>query len=370
MKTIFIVDDVDVNLATAAKVLSKQYRAFTLPSASHMFKLLKNVTPDLILLDIAMPEMNGFEAIQLLKGDARYSEIPVIFLTSWNDAATEAHGFELGALDFISKPFSEPVLLNRIRTHLEIEELIHERTTMLLQRTETLQKLQNGMVSILANMVENRDKYTGRHIERTTKYMKILLNAMLERGVYSDEISHWSLEEVVSSARLHDIGKLIVEDEADPYNLESVISSTRLHDIGKIIISDLILNKPGKLTPEEYELMKAHAIEGEKIIDSIIVESSNEAFLQNAKLFAGCHHERWDGTGYPRGLKGTDIPLQGRIMAVVDVYDALVSARSYKSAFAHKKAVEIIKESSGSHFDPKIVDVFLEVSDLFLKVNS
>jgi putative two-component system response regulator len=239
---------------------------------------------------------------------------------------------------------------------------------MLLQRTETLQKLQNGMVSILANMVENRDKYTGRHIERTTKYMRILLNAMLERGVYSDEISHWSLEEVVSSARLHDIGKLIVEDEADPYNLESVISSTRLHDIGKIIISDLILNKPGKLTPEEYELMKAHAIEGEKIIDSIISESSNEAFLQNAKLFAGCHHERWDGTGYPHGLKGTDIPLQGRIMAVVDVYDALVSARSYKSAFTHEKAVEIIKESSGSHFDPKIVDVFLEVSDLFREV--
>jgi len=365
LKTVFIVDDNDVNLSTAAKALSKQYRAFTLPSASDMFELLNNIVPDLILLDISMPEMNGFEAMRLLKGSERYSDIPVVFLTSRNDAATEARGFEIGAVDFISKPFSEPVLLNRIKNHLEIEGLIRERTAMLQQRTDKLQRLQNSMVSILANMVENRDKYTGRHIERTTKYMKILLNAMLERGVYSDEITQWNLEEVVSSAHLYDIGEIFIANEADPYNLETVISSARLHDIGKITISDLILNKPSKLTAEEYELMKSHAIEGEKIINSIITESGNETFLQNAKLFAGCHHERWDGTGYPRGLKGKDIPLQGRIMAVVDVYDALISDRSYKSGFTHEKAVEIIKESSGSHFDPKIVDVFLEVSDLF-----
>ncbi|MDR1837448.1 MAG: response regulator [Treponema sp.] len=365
MKTIFIVDDNDVNLSTAEKALSKQYRAFTLPSASDMFELLKDIVPDLILLDILMPQMDGFEAMRLLKDDGRYHEIPVMFLTSRRDAATEARGFEMGAVDFISKPFSEPVLLNRIRTHLEIEGLIRERTAMLQQRTDKLQRLQNSMVSILANMVENRDKYTGRHIERTTKYMKILLYAMLERGVYPDEIAHWNFEEVVSSVRLYNIGEILIANEADPYNLETVISSARLHDIGKITISDLILNKPGKLTEEEYELMKSHASEGEKIIDSIITESGNETFLQNAKLFAGCHHEKWDGTGYPRGLKGTDIPLQGRIMAVVDVYDALISDRSYKSGFTHEKAVEIIKESSGSHFDPKIVDVFLDVSDLF-----
>jgi len=333
------VDDNDVNLSTAAKTLSKQYRVFTLPSASDMFELLNNIVPDLILLDILMPEMDGFEAMRLLKNDVRYSDIPVLFLTSRNDAATEAHGFEIGALDFISKPFSEPVLLNRIKTHLEIEELIRERTAMLLQRTEKLQRLQNSMVSILANMVENRDKYTGRHIERTTKYIKILLTAMLERGVYSDEINHWGFEEVVSPARLH--------------------------DIGKITITDLILNKPGKLTEDEYELMKTHTTEGEKIIDNIIAESGDEAFLQNAKLFAGFHHERWDGTGYPRGLTGVDIPLQGRIMAIADVYDALISDRPYKRAFTHEKAVEIIRESRGSHFDPEIVDVFLTVSDSF-----
>ena len=363
MKTIFIVDDNDVNLSTAAKALSNHYRAFTLPSASDMFELLNSIVPDLILLDILMPEMDGFEAMRLLKSDKRYQDIPVMFLTSRNDAATEAHGFEIGALDFISKPFSVPVLLNRIKTHLEIEALIRGRTDMLLQRTEKLQKLQNSMVSILANMVENRDKYTGKHVERTTKYIKILLNAMYERGIYSDEMDHWDFEEVVSSARLHDIGETLIAK--DPVYLESIISSARLHDIGKITITDLILNKPGKLTEEEYELMKTHAAEGEKIIDSIIAESGNEAFLKNAKLFAGYHHERWDGTGYPHGLKGTDIPLQGRIMAVVDVYDALISDRPYKNAFTHEKAVEIIKESRGSHFDPEIVDVFLEVSDLF-----
>ena len=365
MKTIFIVDDNDVNLLTAEKALSKQYRVFTLPSAADMFELLNNIAPDLILLDISMPQMNGFEAMRLLKGYAQYSEIPVIFLSGRDDTATEAHVFEIGALDFISKPFSEAVLLSRIKTHLEIEELIHERTDMLQQRTGKLLRLQNSMVSILANMVESRDKYTGRHIERTTKYIKILLIAMIERGVYSDEIIQWGVDELVSSSRLHDIGEIFAADKEDPIDLEIVISSARLHDIGKITISDLILNKPAKLTTEEYELMKAHAIEGEKIIDSIIVESGNEVFLQNAKLFAGCHHEKWDGSGYPRGLKGIDIPLQGRIMAVVDVYDALISDRSYKSAFSHEKAVEIIKESSGSHFDPKIVDVFLEVSDSF-----
>jgi len=373
LKTIFIVDDNDVNLSTAAKALSKQYRAFTLPSASDMFELLKDIVPDLILLDIMMPEMDGFETMRLLKSNARYSDIPVIFLSGRNDAATEARGFEMGALDFISKPFSEPVLLNRIKTHLEIEELIRERTAMLLQRTEKLQRLQNSIVSILANMVENRDKYTGGHIERTTKYIKILLDAMLERGVYSDEISRWHVEDLVSSAHLHDIGEIFIANKASTqqkyphFDLDIISSSARLHDIGKITITDLILNKPGNLTTEEYELMKTHASEGEKIIDSIIVESGNEAFLKNAKLFAGYHHEQWDGTGYPHGLKGTDIPLQGRIMAIADVYDALISQRSYKIAFSHEKAVEIIKGSGGSQFDPKIVDVFLTVSDLLME---
>jgi len=327
LKTIFVVDDNNINLLAADDALSKHYKVFTLPSSASMFELIEDVRPDLILLDILMPEMDGFETLKILKTNGRFLDIPVIFLTSRNDAGTESQGFEMGAVDFISKPFSKPVLLNRIKTHLDIENVIHERT-------DSLKRLKNGIVTVLSNMVERRDKMTGSHIERTTKYIKILLGKMIEKGVYYDELRQW--------------------------NMETVISSVRLHDIGKIAISDLLLNKQGSLTEEEFELMKTHAIEGENIIEEIIVESGDGYFLQHAKLFAGYHHERWSGTGYPHGFKGTDIPLQGRVMAVVDVYDALVSDRPYKKAFTHEKAMEIIKEGNGSHFDPKIVEVFLE----------
>ncbi|MCL2805831.1 MAG: response regulator [Treponema sp.] len=342
MKTIFAVDDNHVNLLTAENALSEHYNVFTLSSASLMFELLDNVTPDLILLDILMPDIGGFDALKQLKADKRYADIPVIFLTSKSDVGTEAQGFEMGVADFISKPFSKPVLLNRIKTLLDIEDVIKERTKMLQFRTERLQRLQNSMASVLANMVENRDKLTGRHIERTTKYIKILLNAMLEHKIYFDEICEW--------------------------NLELIASSSRLHDIGKIVITDLLLNKSGRLTADEFEAMKSHASEGEKIIDSIIVDSGDGYFLQNAKLFAGSHHERWDGSGYPRGLKGEDIPLQGRIMAIADVYDALVSERSYKKAFSHGEAVKIIKDNSGSHFDPELIKIFMICEKDFSKV--
>jgi putative two-component system response regulator len=336
MKKIFVVDDNNVNLLTAKEALSKYYDVFTMPSAAVMFGLLNKVSPDLILPDIMMPEIDGFEALTKLKADERYASIPVIFLTGKNDTSAEVLGFELGVVDFISKPFSKPVLLNRIKTHLAIEEIIRERTGKLL-------RLQNSMVSVLAKMVDNRDRLTGGHNDRTAEYIKILLHAMQKHEKYAHEIKNW--------------------------DLEVVISSVRLHDIGKIIISDVILNKPDSLTAEEYKAMKNHAVEGERIIDSIIAESGDEFFLQNAKLFAGTHHEKWDGTGYPRGLKGTEIPLQGRIMAIADVYDALVNIRSYKKAIAHEEAVEVIRNGGGTHFDPQIVDVFLEVSGLFAAVS-
>jgi len=350
MKTIFVVDDNTINLMTADKTLSDFYNVVTFASASTMFDFLKNTIPDLILLDIMMPDIDGFETLRRLRADTYYAGIPVIFLTSKNDAATEALGFEMGVIDFISKPFSGPVLLNRIKTHLQIEEIISERTAMiskqtdmLKQRTEQLLRLQNSMTTVLAGMVENRDKLTGEHITRTTGYIKILIDAMVERKIYIDEMKDWDFEVVISSARMH--------------------------DLGKIAVTDLILNKPEKLTEDEFQIIKTHASEGEKIIGDIIKESGDEAFLHNARLFAGYHHERWDGKGYPRGLKGNDIPLQGRIMAIADVYDALVSERSYKKAFAHEKAVEIILNSKGTQFDPQIVDVFYEVNSLFKKVS-
>jgi putative two-component system response regulator len=330
-KTIFIVDDVDTNLTMAVEALKDQYRVFTMLSAAKMFALLEKVSPDLILLDIEMPDMDGFEALGRLKSHKVYAGIPVIFLTGMANVDTEVSGFELGVVDFIIKPFSAPILQNRLKSHIGISELIKERTAQ-------LERIKDCTISVLADMVETRDQNTGGHIERTTGFVKILINAMVVNGIYADEMKDWDIETVVSSARLH--------------------------DVGKIAISDIFLNKPGVLTDAEHEIIMSHAIEGEKIIDKILSQAGNETFLHHAKLFAGYHHEHWDGTGYSRGIKGTEIPLQGRIMAVVDEYDALISERSYKKAFTPAEAMEVIVCGSGKHFDPVIVDEFVKVKDL------
>jgi putative two-component system response regulator len=335
MKTIFVVDDSDTNLSMAETALENEYRVMTMPSAAAMFSLLAKIKPDLILLDIEMPDIDGFTALNKLKSEDRWADIPVMFLTGRTDADVEARGFEMGAIDFVTKPFSAAVLSNRIKTHLDIDEIIRERT-------EQLNRVQNSIVSVLADMVENRDKGTGGHIERTSVYIKILIEQMRKRGLYSDEINMWDDERIISSARMH--------------------------DLGKISITDVIVNKPDKLTEDEYEIMKTHAMEGERIIDEIISMTGGGEFLRNARLFAGCHHERWDGKGYPRGLSGEDIPLQGRIMAIVDVYDALVSERPYKKAFPPEEAERIIMESAGTHYDPEIAKIFFEVKDMFRAV--
>ena len=335
MKIIFVVDDSAVNLTKAKQALEGNYRVLTLLSAAKMFALIQKVTPDLILMDIEMPEMDGLSALRKLKANNLFSHIPVMFLTGRTDPAIEVSGFELGAVDFVTKPFSAPVLLNRIRSHLDIEDIIHERTLQLVQ-------LQDSVVSVLANMVENRDKETGDHIERTSMYIRILIDGMKVNGLYFDELNSWDVEKIIISARMH--------------------------DLGKISISDSIINKPGKLTIEEFEIMKSHTTIGEKIIDEIIAQNGEVDFLNYAKLFAGFHHERWDGKGYPRGVKELDIPLQGRIMAIADVYDALVSERPYKKPFLHDEAVKIIMESTGMQYDPKIAEVFFELKDKFAEI--
>ena len=335
MKTIFVVDDSDTNLSMAEAALEDLYRVMTMPSAAKMFSLLEKVIPDMILLDIEMPDMDGFCALRKLKTISLWSNIPVMFLTGRNDSDIEVQGFELGAVDFVTKPFSESVLVNRIKTHLDIDEIIRERTSQLY-------KLQNSIISVLANLVESRDKTTGGHIERTSSYIKILITEMKKHGVYASEMSNWDTEKTISSARMH--------------------------DLGKISISDMIVNKPGKLTDEEFEIMKTHAREGERIIDEIIAQTGEGEFLRNARLFAGCHHERWDGKGYPHKYKGEEIPLQGRIMAVVDAYDALVSKRPYKKTFTHEQAVDFISQDSGTNYDPKIVDIFVMENEQFKHV--
>jgi len=339
MSTIFVVDDVDTNLTKAEQALEDTYDVFTLSCAESMFALLQKITPDLILLDIEMPQMNGFTAIEKLKENPKTANIPVIFLTASANSAAEARGIKMGAVDFVIKPFSKPVLLNRIANHININEMIKERT-------KKIELLQNGIVSVLADMVENRDETTGGHIERTSMYVKILVEAMLERGVYAEEMRGW--------------------------DTNVLVSSSRLHDIGKITISDLILNKPGKFSEEEFAIIKSHVSAGERIIDQIIAKTNmvGDVFLLNAKLAAGHHHEKWNGTGYPKGLKEEEISLQGRIMALADVYDALVSQRPYKKAFSDEESVNIIAGDSGKHFDPKIVAVFLEIKDKFKNVRT
>jgi putative two-component system response regulator len=332
METIFVVDDNDVNLVMAKQALCDAYRVFTLPSAARMFALLEKITPDLILLDIRMPETDGFAALEMLRRNARAATVPVMFLTSSKDAEVEARGFEAGAVDFVTKPFSPAVLVRRIETHLRIDDLIKKRTARLL-------RLKNGIVSVLADIVECRDEATGGHIERTSKFIRVLVEAMKDTGLYASEIGGWDIDDTVASARLH--------------------------DVGKIAISDVILNKPGKLTPEEFITIKTHVKEGEQIIDKIAAKTGDDEFLQNAKIFVSYHHEHWDGSGYPYGLAGANIPLAGRIMAVVDVYDALVSERPYKKPFPYDVAVNILMQESGKHFDPGIIELFFLKRELF-----
>jgi putative two-component system response regulator len=287
----------------------------------------------LILLDIDLPEMDGFQALSILKADEKFKEIPVIFLTAKNDPSVEIRGFEMGALDFILKPFSPPVLIKRIETHIETDKLIK-------RSLQNVRKIHLATISVIANMVEGRDKITGKHIARTQRYLEILVNELIRTNTYTDEIVSWDMNLLIPSAQLHDVGKNFVPDS--------------------------ILNKPGRLTDEEFELIKHHCADGERIIDEIISQAqANDGFLIHAKRFAGYHHERWNGGGYPHGLSGEDIPLEGRIMAIADVYDALVSERSYKKPFTHEKTVEIITNDSGRRFDPKIVQAFINVADEF-----
>ena len=334
-KTIFVVDDNDTNLSKAEESLEDIYDVMTIPSGARLFAILKKMRPNLILLDIEMPEMDGFQVLEQLKATKEYANIPVIFLTGVRAPEVEARGFESGVVDFVTKPFSTPVLLNRVQLHIDVNLLIKEHT-------EKLARNHQNMIFILADLVENRDSGTGGHIERTSEYVKVLVAEMQKEEVYTEQIKDWDLEMIGICAILH--------------------------DIGKIGVTDTILNKPGRLTDEEFAQMKNHASNGAKIINSVIKRSGEDEFLHNALLFAEFHHESWDGSGYPHGLTGQDIPIQGRIMAIADVYDALISERPYKPAFTHEKAVDIIMKDSGKRFDPAIAEIFNRINEKFQAV--
>jgi putative two-component system response regulator len=348
-KAILLVDDNATNLTAGKNMLKDAYKVYPVPSAEIMFDLLENVEADLILLDVEMPDMNGFEALKKLKDDKRYADIPVVFLTMKTDEGSELEGLSLGAIDYVTKPFCAPLLLKRISNHLDsqmqkrelkilnenLEELVAQKTTEILD-------LQNAVLSTVADLVEFRDDITGGHVFRTQQYLELLVREMKNRGLYQDETEKWDMRYLLPSAQLH--------------------------DVGKINISDAILNKPGKLTKEEFEIMKTHSELGVRAIKHIEAKAPNHDFLRHARLIAGSHHEKWDGSGYPAGLSGQDIPLEGRLMAIADVYDALVSVRPYKRAFSTDDARHIIEEGEGSHFDPALVGIFLSVADKFADI--
>jgi putative two-component system response regulator len=345
-RTIYLVDDNITNLTMGRNVLAGHYNVATVDSGQRMLKMLEKNIPDMILLDVEMPEMNGYDAIKIIKSKKETQNIPIIFLTAKSDSDSELEGLSLGAIDYITKPFSPPLLLKRIETHLLVEsqkkELLNYNKnlqSLVDAKTKTVLELQNAILRAMAELVENRDDITGKHLERTQNYLELLIGAISKRGLYVEEVRSW--------------------------NIDLVLLSSQLHDVGKIVVKDEILKKSGKLTEEEFAEIKKHTLFGEKIIEKIKRNATEHEFLEHARIFAATHHEKWDGSGYPRGLKGLGIPLQGRLMAVADVYDALVSDRPYKKAFPHEEAVKIISDNRGTHFDPDLVDVFLEISDKF-----
>ncbi|MDR3304744.1 MAG: response regulator [Clostridiales Family XIII bacterium] len=348
-RKIILVDDNMATLTMGKNMLKTFYEVYPAPSAAKMFALLENVQPDLILLDIEMPEMDGYETIRLLKDDAKFLDTPVIFLTAKSDEGSELEGLNLGAVDYMSKPFSAPLLLKRIETHLlfasqkkELRKTNANLSETVFIKTRQVFDLENSVLNTVAELVEFRDSVTGGHVSRTQKYLQFLIEKLIEENIYQDEVSTWDLNFLLPSAQLH--------------------------DVGKIAISDAILNKPGKLTEEEFETMKSHVVIGVDVIERIEQNTSGHEFLRHAKVIAGTHHEKWNGGGYPLGLSGRNIPLEGRLMAIADVYDALISRRPYKKPFTTRESERIIEEGRGTHFDPVLVDIFRMVSGKFAEI--
>ena len=355
-KIIIMVDDSMANLTMGRNMLKTFYDVCPVSSAEQFFVILETLVPDLVLLDIEMPGMDGYEVLQKMKKDPRFADIPVIFITTKTDAASELEGFELGAVEYISKPFSVSVLLKRISNQLLIvqqkKDLLASQAAIrdyaenleekVREKTRAVVKLQNAVLTIVADLVEFRDEFSGSHIVRTRHYLQALTEEIIREGIYINEIAKWDMEYFLSSAQLH--------------------------DVGKIAIPDHILNKPSRLSPEEFEIMKTHVTAGVDAIEKIMKTTDEHVFLHHALIITGTHHEKWDGTGYPMGLKGRNIPLEGRLMAIADVYDALVTVRPYKKALPHREACEIIKNCSGTHFDPALADAFARVEPLFEQI--
>ncbi|NRT55721.1 HD-GYP domain-containing protein [Sphaerotilus uruguayifluvii] len=362
--TLLIVDDEPLNLAVLARLLNPHYRVLGARSGSGALELVRHTLPDLILLDVMMPGMDGHEVLRQLQGDPRTRAVPVIFVTALGSEVDEEHGLALGAVDYISKPVKPAVVLARVRTHLELKaarDRLHDQNTdlerELARRMRETLLTQDLTLSMVAGLAETRDNDTGNHILRTRLYVEALARRLQSLPAFAAEL-----------------------DEA---TLRRIVKAAPLHDIGKIGIADQILLKPGRLTPQEFEVMKTHARLGGQAIEHAIREvlpqyreASGDAtdtpevlrFLETGRLIATHHHERWDGQGYPDGLAGTAIPLPARLMAVADVYDALTMRRVYKRAWSTDEAAEHLLAEAGRHFDPDLIAAFAQVRHEFAAI--
>ena len=351
IKKILVVDDSPEAIDVLSNALPKHYKRQFALSGQKALKLLaaSEELPDLILLDVIMPEMNGYEVGRLLKQDDKLKNIPVIFLSSLLDSKDRVMAFQNGGVDYIEKPFEINEVKARVETHMRLHDLqleleLHNKhlNQLVENKVKEISESQMATIYALVKLSEARDNETGTHIERVAEFCRFLANKLRKIPSYQDYIS-------------------------DSY-VENIYKASPLHDIGKVGIPDHILLKPGKLTPDEFEIMKKHTIIGAKTLIEVKKKYPENQFIELGSKIALSHHEKWDGSGYPFGLKGDAIPLEGKIMALVDVYDALRSKRVYKGAYPHEKCCMIINEGSGSHFDSEIVNVFLKYESKFDRI--
>jgi putative two-component system response regulator len=340
---ILLVDDNTTNLQLLHETLDGLgYTLLAAKNGKTALSIAKKVKPDLILLDIMMPEMDGYEVCKRLKADQATAQIPVIFVTALSEAEDEAKGLTLGAVDYITKPFNPELIRARVRNHLELKRYQDHLQNLVKERTKRLALTQAVTIESLATLAEYRDPETGGHIKRTQNYVKALAVHLKEHPRFRDELN----------------------DET----IELLYLSAPLHDVGKVGVTDQILLKAGRLTDEEFIEMKKHTQYGHDALRITEQKLGQDSFLRYAKEIAFTHQEKWDGSGYPRGLKGDQIPISGRLMAVADVYDALISKRVYKPPFSHEEAVKIIQDGRRSHFDPDMVDAFVELENTFRNI--
>lgn len=339
---ILIVDDLPDNIMILMNILKDDYTVIAATNGEKALDMARQEPqPDIILLDIIMPEMDGYEVCRRLQRDIQTRDIPIIFITAKTEADDEAKGLMLGAVDYIGKPIVPAIVRARVRNHLELKRHRNHLEELVAQRTHQLKKAKESVIEAMGMVAEHRDPETGAHISRTKRYVNLIA---------------WEL------SKLPKYQKILT-----PQIIELVTHAAPLHDLGKIAIPDAILLKEGALSPEEWKTMQTHSLIGEETIYLAEHKFNDNDTLFIAKEIAGAHHERWDGRGYPRGLSGEHIPLWGRIMAIADVYDAIISRRVYKEPMSHKEAVAYILKERGGHFDPEVVDAFIAVSEGFLE---